>query len=196
MSKNIKRDIRVLRVDPLNRTVAAIAIRIGKNANPLLRRICRAKEIGWREVTTVNDQVIAVVAAVEVDPAVGAWRLRGGDDTAGISVMFARGPGNGMLDFPETAQWALDRIEWIEGEDFAGLQARAVEILTTMNQGLIDAVDAAMPNPADGSMWIPIDHKAEFEALQALGICTQSSGGQRLTPVGIQIHDALNEDGN
>lgn len=197
MEKNIKKPVRMMRIDPLKRTVAAITVRIGKNASPELRRVCRCKSLGWREVTSVGDHVIAVVAPDQVEPEVGAWRLRGGDDTAGISLLFARGPGQGMTDLPNEidAQWVLDRIEWIDGEDFAGLQARAVEILTLMNDGLVNAVLAAFPNPADGSMWIPVDHKAEFEALMTLGICTQSSGGQRLTPVGVQIHDALSADG-
>lgn len=195
MTKNIKGDIRVVRVDPSRKTFAAMTIRIGKNANPLLRKICRAKEIGWREIMTVNDVVICAAAGLEVEPDVGAWRFKGGDDTAGVSVLFTRGPGNGMLDFRESLDWVKQRIEWIAGEDFAGLQQRALEIMAIMNEGLVDAVLAAIPDPMNGAMWVPLDHKHEFEALQATGIGTQSSGGQRLSPVGIEIHSLLTAGG-
>lgn len=196
MSKNIKAKIRVLRIDPVKKTVAALMLNVGtKNANPELRRICRAREIGWREIMTVEGKVLCAAAPLEVDPSVGAWRFRGGDDTAGISILFTRGPGNGMVDCVQPIDWVRDRIEWIEGEDFAGLEARAVEILSVMNDGLVDAVLSALPDPSTGAMWIPLDYKHEFEALAALGICTQSSEGQRLTPVGVQIHDALSAEG-
>lgn len=195
MTKNIKAEIRVVRVDPSRKTIAAMMIRIGKNANPLLRKICRAEEIGWREIMTVNGAVICAAAALEVEPAIGAWRFKGSDDTAGVSVLFTRGPGNGMLDFNESLDWVRARVEWIPGEDFAGLQQRALEIMGLMNDGLVDAVLAAIPDPMNGAMWIPLDHKAEFEALQAIGIGTQSSGGQRLSPVGVEIHSLLTREG-
>lgn len=196
MTKNIKAKIRVLRIDPVNKTIAAMMLKVGtKNANPELRRICRAREIGWREIMTVEGQVLCSAAALEVEPSVGAWRFRGSDDTAGISILFTRGPGNGMMDCLQTVDWVRDRIEWVAGEDFAGLQERAVEILTMMNDGLVNAVMAAIPDPSTGAMWIPIEFKHEFAALAALGICTQSSEGQRLSPVGVQIHDALHAEG-
>jgi hypothetical protein len=92
------------------------------------------------------------------------------------------------FDRPEMVWLCLDHLA-------ACPEARAVEILSVMNDGLVDAVLAALPDPSTGAMWIPLDYKHEFEALAALGICTQSSEGQRLTPVGIQIHDALNAEG-
>jgi hypothetical protein len=185
-----KHDIVILRVDPIRKTVASMKIRIGSNATNQVRRLCNANKVGWRELLPVDGVVLTVAGALEVDESMKGWRLRGGEDTAGIGVLFGHGPNHGMVDCPVTAEWIRSRISWLDGEDVAGRTERARELLASLNPGIRTALLAAVPAP-DGDMWVPVDHQAEFDAMITLGLSTLGSRGQKLTSLGIAVCDLL-----
>lgn len=189
-SLRLKGEITILRVNPENRAIATMSIRIGKDARPKVRKLCRAREVGDREIMRVDDMLLIVAGGLDVEEEMKGWRLKGGEDTAGISILYGRGPNGGMFDCPVDAKWLRDRIVWLDGEDIEGRDERAAAIIQTMNDEIRAAMEAAMPAP-DGTMWLPVDHSDLFPAIAALGLTTESSAGQRLTPVGISVHDIL-----
>jgi hypothetical protein len=190
----VKNKLTLLRIDPALKTITAVKVRIGKNATAEVRRLVRCKDIGSRELLQVEESVLTVAGGVELDEAVDGWRLPGGEDTSGISLLFGKGPlTGGMIDCPVSAEWLRERIQWVAGEDIVGLKERAESMLPSLPPEIRNVVAAAMPNPADGSMWLPISHAALFEPVLALGMGTPSSKGQKLSPVGVEIHNMLME---
>jgi hypothetical protein len=188
----VKNKLTMLRIDPGTKTIATIQVRIGKNATAEVRRLCRAKKVGWREVISVGDAVLTVAGGVELDEATPGWRLPGGEDSAGICIVFGKGAhSGGMADCPVSADWLRERIIWVAGEDLVQLKERAEAMLPSLPPEIRNLMAAAMPNPGDGSMWLPVSHEALFEPVLALGLSTPSSGGQRLSPVGVEIHNML-----
>jgi len=187
----VKKDIVILRVDPTKDSIAPVRIRIGKNAVPEIRRICRAKKVGWREIMDIDGTVLVVAAGLEVDEAMRGWRILGGEDTAGIGILFGRGAAGGMIDCPVDSAWLRSRVKWLEGEDVESLQERADTMLPMLADDIRAALAAALPNLGDGTMWLLADHADLFGAALTLGITSPSTGGQRLTPIGVRLHEML-----
>lgn len=190
----MKNKLTLLRIDPTQKAIAAIHVRIGKNATHEVKRLVRAKMVGSRELLQVHATVLVVAGGVGIDEAVDGWRLPGGEDTSGISILFGKGPlTGGMADCPVSADWLRERIQWVPGEDIVGLKERAESMLPSLPAEIRNVMLAAMPNPADGSMWLPVSHEALFEPVLALGMGTPSTKGQKLSPVGVEIHNMLME---
>lgn len=210
------KSIVVLRIDPNKRTIAAMSLRAGKNLTPDLLRILRVRHIVSRKIldhpskrqlvpnprSHLQGQPamidkgpigIMVVAGRDVDESDNGWRIRGGEDTAGISIVYGGvGDAEIMADSPVNAEWLRERIQWIEGEDIASVNERAQEMLPGINAEIREALTEAFPMPSAGGMWISADAKtAVGQAMQTLGLTTEFSAGQRLTPLGESIHDLI-----
>lgn len=195
MSQEItmKNTCRIIRVDPVNRTIVEMVPRFGKNASPKLQAIARAKRLGSRDLHDVRGTTLVVAGALDVEEDMKGWRLRGGEDTAGIGVLFGRiaNDGAGMVDVPVSAKWIRERIQWLDGEDLGDRTARAEEMLPSLNDEVRAAISQAFVMPG-GEMWLPIEHKAIVgEAMMTLGLATDRSEGQMLTKLGETVHDML-----
>lgn len=110
--------ITIIRIDPDNRTIARMTMRAGKNAVPEVRRILRAKTVGHYELADMaqGDAVstpLMVAAGTEVSEDMRGWRLKGGVDTAGIGMLFGKGPGGGMVNVPVDPAWVERMIVWL-----------------------------------------------------------------------------------
>jgi hypothetical protein len=188
------RPVKILRIDPMRRTIAAMTLKPANDATPQVRRILRANIVAAREIMTVDFVPLMAICAADVDEAVAMWRLRGTEDNAGVGILVGRNPINGKLvDVPATSAWARDRIQWLEGEDVGSREERASELLPALNDDIRRAITAAIVTP-NGDLWISADDKALVgEAMQTLGLGTERSGGQMLTRLGETIHDKLVE---
>jgi hypothetical protein len=183
--------LRVLRINPVTRVIAPMLIDVGHNAVPLIKRLVRAKEIGWREVMPIGPDILVVAGGLEMPEETPGWRLVGGEDTSGIGLLFGRGLGGAMWHVPVDKAWAESRIRWLDGEDVRGTRARAEETLPLLADELRSAIAAAVPSLSDGALWLTQDDKAAWEACLALGLTTPSTGGQRLSPLGSAVHDLI-----
>jgi hypothetical protein len=118
--------ITIIRIDPDLRRVAAMRLRCGKNAVPEVKRICRAKKVGHYELTRIETSDAAgnsvevpllVAAGLEVTEDQPGFRLRGGQDTAGVGMLFGRGDNGGMVDVPVDTDWVKREIVWLDREE-------------------------------------------------------------------------------
>lgn len=192
----MRNDCIIIRIDPDRRTIAQMKPTFGKNATPTLTRLVRAKRLGSRAVHRIDNRDVVVVAAIDVDEANKKWRLRGGEETAGIGVIFGRivGDNPGMIDSPVDAAWVRERIEWLDGEDVEAREARAQEVLTIIDDDLRLALSRAFVMP-DGGMWLSAEDKAQVGAAAiTMSLGTERSGGQNLTALGEAVHDLLIAD--
>jgi len=186
----VKRDLAIIRVDPVKRTIVKLVIPAKKNLSRDMQRICRSKRMGYRELLEIEGKTLVVAAGIEVDEAMKGWRLQGGEDTAGIGVLYgALGAATHMVDVPVNVAWVEKRLSWLEGEDVSQREERATEVMAMLSDELCDVVRRAMPTP-EGDMWLLIRDAAHFDGLKAIGVTTPLSP-QKLTPVGITIFDRL-----
>lgn len=185
----LKKQVTVLRVDPDRRTIAPMRILVGKDAIPTIKKLCRAKRVGWHELLEVDDVKLTSAGGLDVPEEHRMWRIRGGEDNAGISILFGQA-GAGMTDCPVKKDWLEKRIQWLEGEDVAGRDARADEVIAIMDEDLRAVMRTAAPTPS-GAMWLAIDKREHLPALINLQLTGEKEGGQRLTPLGIAVHDKL-----
>lgn len=191
------KSVRILRVDPYRRTVAALMLKGVRDATPHIRRMIRTNNIGSREIMKIDDKPMMVIGGLEVDEAMKGWRLPGTDDTAGISIITGRDAEAGLvIDCPVNVQWVLDRIQWLEGEDVGERDERAAEMIPSLNDEIRQALHVAVPSN-DGKMWLTAAHREIVgEAMQTLGLGTERSRGQMLTPLGEAVFDLLDAEAN
>lgn len=108
--------ITILRIDPEKRTIAMRQMRCGKNAIPEVKRIVKAKDITARRISQVivdgAEVPICIGVGIGLADEVKTWRVRGGEFTAGIGIMFGQGPGGGMISVPVDVEWAKKMIIW------------------------------------------------------------------------------------
>jgi hypothetical protein len=184
------KSVRILRVDPNRRTVATMFLRAVKDATPQLRKLVRANDIGSREIMQIDGKPLMCIAGLAVDESMKGWRMRGGDDTGGVAVLTGRNEANVLIDVPISREWILSRLEWMDGEDVGERSDRADELIPALNDDIRAALDEAIVLP-DG-IWISAAHKAIVgEAMVTLGLGTDRSGGQLLTPLGEDVFDKL-----
>lgn len=186
------KSVRILRVDPYRRTIATMHLRGVRDATPQIRRLIRANNIGSRSLMRIDDTPLMVIGGLEVDEAMKGWRLPGGEDTAGIAILTGRKEKDGLLiDVPVSREWLLQRIQWMDGEDVGGREARAEDIIPALNDDIRAALANAVVIPG-GEIWITAAHKAVVgEAMVALGLATERSKGQHLTKLGEAVYDKL-----
>ena len=119
----MKNQITIIRIDPDKRTIARISFKCGRNAVHEVKRILRAKTVGHYELTRVvlsaEEAPLIVAAGLDVDKEQRGWRLKGGENTAGVGMLFGKGPGGGMVDVPVDVAWVERMIVWLDGEDDA-----------------------------------------------------------------------------
>lgn len=186
------KSVRILRVDPDRRTVATMFLKGVRDATPQIRRITRANNVGSREILQIDGKPVMCIAGLDVDEAMRGWRLRGGDDTGGVAILTGRNPENGLLiDVPVSRQWALDRLQWLDGEDVEGRDTRAGEMIPALNDDVRQALAEAVVIPT-GEIWLSAAWKEIVGgAMVTLGLGTERSGGQMLTKLGETVHDKI-----
>ncbi len=112
--------ILVIKIDPDRRTVVKMLMRCGHDATPAVRRMLKVQDVGHYELTRIQKQHVEipliVAAGTEVCEEMRGWRLRGGEDTAGIGLLFGKGPGGGMVSVPVDIAWVEREIVWLDGE--------------------------------------------------------------------------------
>lgn len=112
--------IQIIRIDPYKRSIAKIKFKCGRNAVPEVKRILRAQTVGHQELQRVllsgNEAPLIVAAGLDIEKTEPGWRLRGGEVTVGISMLFGKGAGGGMIDVPVDVEWVKRSIVWVEGE--------------------------------------------------------------------------------
>jgi len=131
----IKPHLRVVRIDPLARTVTNVPLPWKRDYVSNLYAMTGAKQLGHFELTKIEERRLIVVvdgfnqdgggtpllicaeADTEVAKTHPGWKLRDFDTkTAGGSVLFGKGE-RGMIDCPVDAAWVLERIEWLTVEE-------------------------------------------------------------------------------
>lgn len=187
----MNQNINIIRINPEKQSVAAMSMRCGKNAVPEIRRIVRAKEIGWRELIEVNGVVLVTSGGVNLGEDVPGWRILGGEDTAGISILFGKGPGGAMTHVPVDRAWVEKRVRWVAGEDVKGTRERAEATLPLLSEEVRAAVRRSVPMLPTGDLWLAEEDKPIWQIALALGLTTPSTAGQRLSPMGVLVHDMI-----
>lgn len=186
------KSVRILRVDPDRRTIATMFLKGSRDATPQIRRVTRANNVGSRHIMSVEGVPLMCIAGLDVDEAMQGWRLRGADDTGGVAILTGRDEKSGLLiDVPVSREWVLERIQWLDGEDVAGREARAEDVIPSLNDEIRTALVEAVVVPC-GDIWISAAHKAAVGgAMVTLGLGTERSGGQMLTKLGEAVYDKL-----
>jgi hypothetical protein len=112
--------ITIIRIDPNGRKIAAMLFKCGKNAVPEVRRVLRAVKVGHYQAAVIGKPEaeggipLMVAGGLDMPDEAPAWRLRGAQDTAGIGMLFGKGPNGGMIDVPVDVAWVEREIVWIE----------------------------------------------------------------------------------
>ena len=184
--------VRILRVDPVRRTVAAMVLKAKRDCTPQVRQIIRSPRHAARQILIVpNAGTLHCIAGLDVDESMQGWRLRGADDTGGVGILTGRDGSDGLLiDVPVTRDWVLERIQWLDGEDVDSRQARAEEMIPSLATDMRVALAAAVVTP--NGIWLSAAHRAVVgDAMQTLGLGTERSAGQQLTPLGEAVFDLL-----
>lgn len=128
-------DVTVIRIDPVKRQCAAVVIR-GRNLASDVRRLTRAKQLGHRHLLDIEERRLMgtrmgksgkqetydagptqlfVAADAMADDGQPGWRLKGGETTVGLSVLFGKGL-NGMVSTPVDLRWLAERLVWVDAE--------------------------------------------------------------------------------
>lgn len=133
---------RVIRVDPKLRTFSFVALKGNRNGfAQAIRRSLRCHTLGHRLLCKIDDrrligerrdetnkivtydagpsQLYAAANAIAVDGEPG-WRLRGGETTAGPSILFGQGVGGGMVDVPVDLDWLRHQLVWTDPVETLG----------------------------------------------------------------------------
>jgi hypothetical protein len=112
----------VLRVNPFNRTIARMVIEMSTvpaAGAAEVMRLCRANSIGSHPLDiSVDDLELMAAGGTQLDPETVGWMLEHQlEDTAGIGLIFAKGPGGGMVSLPArcTVEWAMSLMIWTPG---------------------------------------------------------------------------------
>lgn len=116
----------VLKVDPIRRQITRMPMIPSIKG---VRSLVKSYNIGWKRLLEDVDGEILLVAAKldrDVKKLDKEWRLYGGDNTAGIGVMFGTMDRklDGMWHCPVDVAWVEQRIVWCE----PGENAPAAEI--------------------------------------------------------------------
>ena len=188
----MKNQIRIIRIDPVRQNIVPMTIRIGKNAVGEVKRIVRAKRVGHHKLLERDGVPLVVAAGLDVDEAMKGWRLKGGEDTAGVGILFGTGANGGMIDCPVDVAWVKQRIVWLEGEDMAALQERAEAMLPMLEEDVRSALRAAVDSASVGfagtpHFWVPTTFSDIFPALRGAGLADELTKGQRLTRLGAAV---------
>jgi len=187
------KNVRILRVDPERQTIATMHLKRANDATPQLRKLIRAKNLGSRQIMTINDASLMSIAQSDIDEGAPGWRLPGLDDTAGVTILSGMDKvTRNLISVPVDRDWLLKRIIWLGGESQEERTGRAEEVISLCDADVRQAIADAIPIPPDGEMWLTAAHKQIVgPAMVALGLGTERSGGQMLTGLGIDIHDML-----
>jgi hypothetical protein len=187
------RPVKIIRIDPIRRAIAAMVLRPANEATPQLRRLIGRKGMDTRQILTVDEKPLMVICALNVDEAVPMWKFPGTDDNAGASILTGRDVESGrLIDVPVTTAWVRDRIQWLDGEAPGQRDERARDIIPALDDDLRAVLKAA--NVLPGGIWISDSDREQFgEALIALTLGTERSGGQMLTGLGEAVFDMLPE---
>lgn len=125
-----KKLIKIIRIDPARRTIAAITMRAGKSpavGTQEAKRIIGQKLVGFRELVAMEPTKLMVAGRLDVTESMPGWRIPGTEDTAGVSFLFGKGEGGGMTDVPVNLDWLRKRIIWMTSEYDAGDEQEAAE---------------------------------------------------------------------
>ena len=183
----------MIRIDPKTQAIAKIRKKVGKDATKLVRDIVRAREIQAHQLINIGDTALIVAAAVQVEEGTHAWRIRGCEDTAGIGLLFGKGPGGGMIDCPVDIDWVNRRIVWIEPETHEQFADRAETTLAAIGvdikDALIAATDAGPMTEGDTTWWLASDAEHLAPAMLLHGVTDESSGGRRLSILGKRVRE-------
>lgn len=110
-------DIIVIRIDPVKRAVARLMLHAPRSPAMVLRnvkRLARAKVVQAREIVAMDPVPLMLAAGMDIDETMPGWAMPGLDDTAGIGILFGRGPGGGMTDVPVSIDWVRKRVRWVD----------------------------------------------------------------------------------
>lgn len=115
MSKNH----RVFRLNPKNFAIAPMGLSTKRKDYSLdIQRMCRANRLGHQHICDVNGVPLYVAADAEAAEGQGGFRFRGTKAvTAGIGVLFGRGPGGGLVSAPIDMQWLRSHLVWCTAEE-------------------------------------------------------------------------------
>lgn len=170
----------VIKIDPEKRQIARLAI---KPSVAGVRQILGAADFGHKVLLDeINGEQLLVASRFNVDPEkpLKEWRIRGGDNTAGIGLLFGtfnrNAGGPGMWHSPVDVVWCERMIVWCEpGENAPASEVRAAQgIATPADQernSYTERVDSAIAQAgARNEGW-----NLRFRgALRALGLELQS----------------------
>lgn len=122
----MKRSVSIIRINPERRTIAKIAMKSAKShltGTREAKRIIRADVIGMRQILDMGAAALMVAGRMDVTESMAGWRFPGSEETAGISFLFGRGVGGGVVDCPVDIDWVTKRIIWMQCEYDPGEQA-------------------------------------------------------------------------
>lgn len=133
------RSIRVIKIDPFKKTYVTMLISGGNSLVRPVQRTIRAKQLGWREICSIEDTrligtrpksdgpgaetydagptPLIVTCDAQAEEGQPGWRMRGGPATAGMALLFGKGIGGGMIDCPVDAEWLKRHLVWLTAEE-------------------------------------------------------------------------------
>jgi hypothetical protein len=138
----------IIKVDPNKRTIARMPMIPSIKG---IRTLITTSKVGWRKLLEdVNGEILLCASKVDRDrgKADKEWRIRGGENTAGIGILFGTLDKklDGMWHCPVDVAWVEARIVWCEpGED-----APAAEIAEVQGIPLFEG-DPSSAEKAEGA---------------------------------------------
>ncbi len=134
MSKKLT--VRVIRIDPKLQKFAFVQLKGTRESFVgAIRASLRCQTLGHRKLVTFDDrrlmgtrvgengQIVSYDAGPEqlfacananAGDNLPGWRLRGGEPTAGPSILFGQGIGGGMVDVPVDLEWLRQQLVWTD----------------------------------------------------------------------------------
>lgn len=193
----MSKKIRIIRVDPVRQRLTYMEVR------PSLlnvRNVIRASQIGahdqfefpaqWPNAKGGFDEIrmpLTIGARTDVDEMTHGFRLRGGEDTCGVAVLFGRGPAGGMAPPPVTREWVQRHLIWIRGEqELTDAQRLQGDFPEEVREALLGAIGGMTDHP---NLWaIQKRHAIATALMEDLDLIGRAGV---LTPYGMQVRERM-----
>jgi hypothetical protein len=114
--KRIKRNVRVIRINPFNRSIAAVMMKTDLSAVRQKLQASADQELGTSEFM-LGGQTLSLIAKMQAPDGEPGFRFRGQEihkETAGLTVLVSYGPNNGLINCDVSIELIKREIVWVD----------------------------------------------------------------------------------